>query len=267
MKKTLNLLLFAVVVSTVALIESCSSEDVEKCDGKLSATAETESVTTCTPPNGSITITATNGTAPYKFQLNGGTTQTSATFSNLAAGTYVITVTDDKGCEFELDVTVNSSASSLNFTTSVTKAKCDPNSNGEIQINATGGSGGYTYAVGSSGFSATNPIPNLSAGSYTIKVKDSNGCEISKSVSVGVESALTYNANIKSIIDANCTNGECHASARGIISKPLTTYSNVNEFKNQIRNAVSSGSMPKNSSLDADTKNKILCWIDSGAKE
>ncbi len=62
----------------------------------------------CGSTNGVITTGAiTGGNSPYTYSLNGGTSQTSETFSNLTAGTYTVTVTDAGGCTATQTVTVN----------------------------------------------------------------------------------------------------------------------------------------------------------------
>src|SRR4029077_15668463 len=49
--------------------------------------------------NGSITVTPTNGSAPYTFTLNpGNISQTSPTFTGLAVGTYTISIKDAFNC-------------------------------------------------------------------------------------------------------------------------------------------------------------------------
>ncbi len=55
--------------------------------------------------NGSVTANPASGTPPYTYQWsNGGTTQT---ISNLAAGTYTVTVTDYAGCKKISSVTLS----------------------------------------------------------------------------------------------------------------------------------------------------------------
>ncbi len=48
--------------------------------------------------DGSITVTAGKGTSPYQYSLNGGAYQSSNVFSGLPAGTYMVAVSDAKGC-------------------------------------------------------------------------------------------------------------------------------------------------------------------------
>lgn len=64
--------------------------------------------TTCGTDAGSITINATNGVEPYSYRIDGGQAQANNTFSNLAQGSYTVVVTDDTGCEFESQVSVES---------------------------------------------------------------------------------------------------------------------------------------------------------------
>ena len=48
--------------------------------------------------NGSATVIASGGIAPYTYSWNDANNQTTATATNLAAGTYTVTVTDASGC-------------------------------------------------------------------------------------------------------------------------------------------------------------------------
>lgn len=48
--------------------------------------------------DGQIIASSTGGTKPYSYSLNGGTPAETGSFSNLAEGTYTITVTDHYGC-------------------------------------------------------------------------------------------------------------------------------------------------------------------------
>ncbi len=52
----------------------------------------------CGATNGSIEVSASGGTEPYSYTINGGTSQQEPTFSNLSPGSYEIEVTDASGC-------------------------------------------------------------------------------------------------------------------------------------------------------------------------
>ncbi|HRG23741.1 MAG TPA: hypothetical protein PLL23_05090 [Chitinophagaceae bacterium] len=76
----------------------------------------------------------------------------------------------------------------------------------------------------------------------------------------------SFVADINPVIQSSCaTTTACHGS--GSLNGPgaLTSYQAVFNSRNSIRTAVSSGAMPKNSSLSNSQKNSILCWIESGA--
>lgn len=51
-----------------------------------------------TDNNGAIQVESSGGAAPFSYQLNGGSLQTSGLFTNLSSGSYSIQVTDANGC-------------------------------------------------------------------------------------------------------------------------------------------------------------------------
>jgi hypothetical protein len=56
--------------------------------------------------NGSVEATASGGTAPYEFSLNGGAFQSAGAFSGLPGGSNTITVRDANLCTMELPVSI-----------------------------------------------------------------------------------------------------------------------------------------------------------------
>ncbi|MBK8443169.1 MAG: SprB repeat-containing protein [Sphingobacteriales bacterium] len=130
----------------------------------------------CTGGTGGATLTAnvTSGTAPYTYLWSTGATTQS--ISSVAAGTYTVTVKDSKGCEDEATYTVgtpNPPTASISATGS---ASCQPGTGGAtLTASATGGSAPYTY-MWSTG-ATTAAITVTAAGTYTVTVKDSKGCE------------------------------------------------------------------------------------------
>lgn len=63
---------------------------------------------TCKLKNGSITVNAVGGTAPYTYRLNGGTGQATGIFGSLNAGNYTVQVTDANGCNGQASYTLTS---------------------------------------------------------------------------------------------------------------------------------------------------------------
>src|SRR5690554_2816624 len=60
--------------------------------------------------NGEATVSVTGGTAPYIYSWNTSPVQTSATATGLAAGTYIVTITDANGCSTSESVVIDEPA-------------------------------------------------------------------------------------------------------------------------------------------------------------
>lgn len=68
-----------------------------------------ETTETCVGGNtGTITVTTSGGNTPYLYRLNGGATQSGNLFTNLSAGSYTITVTDNIGRSSNISVGISS---------------------------------------------------------------------------------------------------------------------------------------------------------------
>lgn len=77
------------------------------CGLSLDTALISTSMSICGQSTGSISIPQPeDGVVPFNYALNGGTPQSSATFSNLAEGSYEIVVTDANGCTAEVSVEI-----------------------------------------------------------------------------------------------------------------------------------------------------------------
>ena len=124
--------------------------------------------------NGTITITASGGVSPYVFGWNDGTTNQN--HSNLGAGTYSVTVTDNNLCTSSLSTTIGQ-PTALTTTILSSNILCFSASDGSIQLSATGGTLGYTY-LWNDGSTLQNRT-NLPGGTYTVTVTDQHQCTAS----------------------------------------------------------------------------------------
>lgn len=168
--------------------------------------------------NGTATASPSGGTPGYTYSWfpSGQTTQTA---TGLGTGTYSVTVTDSKGCTIVRTATVNQPAA-IALTTSKTDATCG-NSNGSASVSASGGTPGYTYAWSNGGNTST--ITNITAGSYTVTVRDVNNCSSIATVSVNNTGAPSV--SVTSSTNVNCfggNNGAASISASG--GTPGYTY-------------------------------------------
>ena len=76
-----------------------------------------------------------------------------------------------------------------------------------------------------------------------------------------------FAAKVFPIIQNSCATIGCHSAGSPNGPGPLTNYSQIKNASIAIRSAVLSGLMPKNTSLSADEKNIISCWVSSGAPD
>lgn len=128
--------------------------------------------TTCVAAMGEISTTITGGTQPYSYLWSNGSTD--STLMNVGPGMYTVTVTDANGCEVSEMSEVQSSGSGLApFITK--KDEFCGNADGFINVQMIIGNPPYTYVWNTGGTSGF--IGGLSAGTYTVTVTDSNGCE------------------------------------------------------------------------------------------
>ncbi|GAB4138835.1 MAG: hypothetical protein Fur0041_13890 [Bacteroidia bacterium] len=126
---------------------------------------------------GSISSTVTGGTGPFNFTWTPAVTNNTVgnvnTATNLAAGSYVVTVTDVNNCSATQTVTVTQPPP-LTVSTSSTPSTCGL-PNGSVTATPAGGVGPYTYSW-TPGPSSSQTYSNLAGGPYSVVVTDNNGC-------------------------------------------------------------------------------------------
>lgn len=131
--------------------------------------------------NGSIDVVGSGGVTPYQYSIDGGATYVStSTFNSLAPGTYQVRTKDAIGCETSIQsFAVTEPGTNVAFTVAnVIDTECPGELTGGFTINATGGTPSYVYSINNGiNYVPFNVITGQSAGTYTVKVRDANGCE------------------------------------------------------------------------------------------
>lgn len=126
----------------------------------------------------SVTVNAIGGTAPYLFNLNNGTYQTSNVFSGVLAGTYNIGIKDNNGCIINRNI---------NITQPAYVAKIDPLVASISAGNITCNGGSTTVTITASGgvqpYSGTG-IFTVTAGTYNYVVSDASGLKDTVGVTI-----------------------------------------------------------------------------------
>lgn len=151
--------------------------------------------------NGTATANPSGGTAAYTYTWsNAATTQT---ITNLAPGSYTVSIVDANGCTAVETVTVNAFGCSLVATASSTSVTCNGANNGTASVTTTGAANPVSYAW--SNGATTQSVSNLSPGVFTVNIVDGNNCPAVLSVSISEPTALSANASATGVT-ANGTN-------------------------------------------------------------
>ncbi|MDP1744153.1 MAG: SprB repeat-containing protein, partial [Bacteroidota bacterium] len=152
---------------------------------------------------GSATISATGGSPVYTYSWapSGGT---NATASNLALGTYTVTITDSKLCTTSLTIVINQPPVLTSVISNSTNLICDGDSNGSAMVTPSGGTGPYTYVWNTSPVQTTATAINLVAGTYSVTVTDSKNCTtISPAVTITSPPPVTVTASASSFVSCD----------------------------------------------------------------
>ena len=140
---------------------------------------------TCGLPNGNIQVFMSSRAVP-PIRYNWNTGYVGNPYTNLGPGTYSITITDERQCEWIRNIVVP--------TTKLPKIKLDSiqsyclKANGSITSSVTEGTGSYQY-LWSTGSTSSN-ITNLFSGTYRVTVTDSLNCRDSAKIVVTEEPNL-----------------------------------------------------------------------------
>ncbi len=181
-----------------------------------------------------ITATNPNQAGPFSYTVvdtlgNPVTSGTSATagpltINVLAAGTYIIsaTLTNSPFCTVSKNFTVNQPNAALTIAETHTAITCiSGNNDGSISATATGGwPGGYMFELigpKSVAYSAQRTFTNLTAGPYTVNVKDSKGCVATTTVTLVIPTPIAVTAS------PNTTMLSCFGDKNATITVNTTT--------------------------------------------
>jgi hypothetical protein len=133
--------------------------------------------------------------------------ETTATVSDLSAGTYTVMVVDAVFCQIVAEVTITEPVALEVSVVQVVPADCGGN-NGAATVEGSGGTPDYSYAWpnGASGATATGLAP----GTYTVSVTDANGCEATADIEIGLNdteppAVVTQNLTVELDADGAAT--------------------------------------------------------------
>ncbi|MEO1515147.1 MAG: T9SS type A sorting domain-containing protein [Bacteroidota bacterium] len=164
--------------------------------------------------SGVIDVSVTQGTAPYSYIWSNGATGRTA--SDLSAGSYSVTVTDDNGCFLVLSARITGSgAGDVVFETTTEDAGCDGACNGRIELSVSCGEPPFTFEWSDSRYNGQPTAEDLCPGIYTVSVTDVLGNLASSTLEI-------LGGDPMEIQTESVTNSSCNRTCDGSIAVAVT---------------------------------------------
>jgi gliding motility-associated-like protein len=129
--------------------------------------------------DGEISLVATGGTGTFFYDWANG--QSSATLTGLVADSYPVRVVDLNNCYIDANIIITQ-PDPLEINPIIQSPYCDVTTEGQIILNTSGGTQPYTW-LWSTGATTEN-ITNISAGQYSVTIRDANDCLLDETLVV-----------------------------------------------------------------------------------
>ena len=226
--------IYTVTVTDVNGCTANSGVNLTEPTSGIGITNTTSNVTCHGLADGTITVNITGGTTPYAVYFGDTTnamfhTQNNYTISELIAGTYHVITIDASGCSSEAFITVTEPDTiSLSFIT--TPASCYNGSDGTIDLTVSGGTPAFTY-LWTNGLT-TEDISGLTAGTYTVLVKDANSCTMTGSATVEQPAELITTGTVSATTCIDETDGKIEIVVSGGVGGYNYLWSNAEITQN-----------------------------------
>jgi len=170
---------------TISDVNNCSAT----AEVSINHPTQLDAVTSYTPAfcfgsaDGTATVEAFGATPAYTYSWSSVPPQNGATAIGLAAGNYIVTVTDAQNCSIIRPVFITE-PTQVQLTTSHTPTLCFGSRDGTATVEAIGGTPGYYYSWNTSPLQTTPQANFLSAGIWMVNVRDMHNCSHTISVVV-----------------------------------------------------------------------------------
>jgi outer membrane protein OmpA-like peptidoglycan-associated protein len=179
---------------------------------------------------GEINISVAGGVQPYSYKWsNGATTQD---LSGLKVGEYTVSVSDANGCSNnDIAITLTEPEKLTVGLDSVTNIACSGSRVGGVYITMKGGVKPYMYTWNNG--SIAEDVTRVSAGEYSVVIKDANGCV--ETISAKVEEPSLMSLSLLSTKNVKCAgdnDGEIQISVAGGTSPYQFKWSNGETTQN-----------------------------------
>lgn len=167
-------------------------------------------VTCFASADGSVDASTTGGSQPYSYSWSNGD-GTEDVF-NLSSGTYTVTVTDNNGCEFMDDITLNR-PDTISSSDVISNVLCNGFFDGAVDLSVNGGVSPYSYDW--SNGDQTEDITDLGPGTYTVTITDDNGCTLIHSSNVIELNPIVVSTLVANVLCNGDSNGSIDLTIEG----------------------------------------------------
>ena len=203
--------MYSVVVTDANNCTSTSMVTITEPMVLASTTLQTQQASCSGGNDGKAEVNVTGGTMPYTYAwAHGATTDT---ITGLAAGTYMVTVTDANGCMTTNSVAITSPSGLAASTSIFSNVSCNGGTDGSVNLTVTGGTMPFTYTWNNG--ATTEDIFNVAAGAYTVMITDANGCSLSVMATVTEPTALTASTSMTNVSCNGGTDGTANLAVTG----------------------------------------------------
>ncbi|NQY11697.1 MAG: SprB repeat-containing protein [Flavobacteriales bacterium] len=184
------------------------SSDFNGEDISCSGLSDGEAIVTVTGSNDAFSVLWSGGTNTMGAGLADGGTHIG---TGLSAGNYTVTVTDNGGETASCEVVLEEPTQVVATITGNNEPQCNGGSDGDVTVEGTFGTPGYTYLWdGNASAQTTAQATGLDAGTFTVIVLDVNLCTATTSVTIGEPTQL--------VVIPDVTHISCNAGNDGAIS-------------------------------------------------
>ncbi len=169
------------------------------CNGEMSGTAE---------------LTCNGGTPGYTY--NWGSGIMGPIQNNLAAGNYLVTVTDLNSCTEQISVSIGQPDPIVINIITMDEPTCNGNDDGMISVEATGGNGNFTYNwLDGIGVPNEGTLSLIPAGDYQVEVVDDEGCINQTTITLGEPDEVTSTISGTDVLCFGGNDGTATAEGAG----------------------------------------------------
>ncbi|MEP5429583.1 MAG: hypothetical protein ABJP86_10605, partial [Flavobacteriaceae bacterium] len=193
--------------------KNCTDSESITINPELSVVASAPNIIACATTT-DVDITGAGGDGNYVYAIvSDGVTPVSGNFATTnpitvsSDGDYDVYIRDNNGnvgyCEASYDITIVQDAA-LAISISDSGIQCSGESQASITITATGGEAPYEYSIDNgTNYQLSNTFVNQPAGSFNVRVRDANNCDITQIYTITEPLTLSASAAVTELAECN----------------------------------------------------------------